>query len=249
MPNPTDALIYGKAQRGLPAPSAESLLLTTRTTRYGELVVELLSSTRHALVDEGSYYTANNNQSGLATAAAQNAFSATASAFLLIQNTGSASDPNAKRIYLDYVQLMCTAAGTNGTAIFAALVLDNTLRYSSGGTLLTNNNANMDVATSASVSKVYAGGGTPLVCTAATNNARTIVGQRLVKNAIGVANDSYLLQFGGDLFASVSATTIITSQNLPPVVIGPQQSAMLHIWLPSQSVASSYMPEVGWWER
>jgi hypothetical protein len=35
----------------------------------------------------------------------------------------------------------------------------------------------------------------------------------------------------------------------PPVIFGPQQWVQLHLWLPSQSAASSWEFELGYWVR
>lgn len=70
--------------------------------------------TKHLLADEGTYFTVNNSQTGLATAAAPVAFSAT-NPFLLIYNAGSSA--TGPRIYLDAATLVATAAGTAGVNV------------------------------------------------------------------------------------------------------------------------------------
>jgi hypothetical protein len=96
--------------------------------------------------DEGCYFVTNNAQTGIAMTTTV-AFSATAP-FLIIQNTAAAGG---KKIYLDYLDLVTTAAGSAAsglTLIQAAVYLDSILRYSSGGTNLTANIASPNMALS-----------------------------------------------------------------------------------------------------
>jgi hypothetical protein len=216
-----------------------------RMGRYGENFVLPLVPTKHLLADEGAYFVTNNAQTGIATAAAPTSFSDT-NPFLLIFNT---DQPGGKRIYLDYALLLATAAGTNGTNVQAAVRVDQTNRYTSGGTSLTANivNVNADDG-SKSIAQVTAGN---ITAVAATNAVRTLVGNRFLSGAIPVAGDQYTLNFGGvDGPGTVGISTIKKdTQNLPPVIIGPQECCLIHLWLASQSAASSYAPELGWWER
>jgi hypothetical protein len=166
------------------------------------------------LADSGVYRTVANAQTGLASPTTGTSFSAT-QAFLTIYNNDAAGG---KRIYLDYITLTCTAAGTAATSIQAAIVVDSGNRYSSGGTSLTANlvNPNMD-APSSTIALINGGN---LTATAATSAARTIVGQRALKPAIGVSGDNYTITFGGvDKLVSIqTATTTMSSQAAPPAV-------------------------------
>jgi len=232
--------------RTRPAATLDSATPTPvrRTGRDGSDYVLPLMPTMAWLADEGSYRTVANAQTGLATAAAPTAFSAT-NPFLTIYNSDSIGG---KRIYLDYITLICTAVGTGAASIQAAVVVDTGNRYSSGGSSLTANvvNPNMDVA-NGTIAVVNAGN---VTATAASGAARTVIGQRALKGAIGVVGDNYTLAFGGvDKIANiVTATLTFSSQSAPPVVIGPGQTALLHLWFPSQSAASSYIAEAGWGE-
>lgn len=214
-----------------------------RMGRYAEAMALSVVPTKHLLADEGAYFAANNAQTGIATAAAPTTFSDT-NPFVLIFNK---DQPGGKRIYLDYALLLATAAGTNGTNLQAAVRVDQTNRLTSGGTTLTPVNVNMDDATQ-SIAQITAGN---IVAAAATGAVRTIVGNRWLSGAIPVAGDTYQLNFGGvDAPAMVSISTVKKDvQNLPPIIIGPQECALIHLWLGSQSAASSYAPELGWWER
>ena len=235
--------------RSLPSatPDSRSSVGPPRGWKYLEQVVVPLIPDMGALAEEGSYFTTNNAQTGLATAAAPTAFSAT-NPFLLIYNKASAGEL-AKRIIMDYALLLATAAGTAAASVQFAVTIDAGNRYTSGGTEITANivNPNGDVGTG-SIAKVYAGNITASTATAA---ARTIVGNRYMKGAIPVAGDSYAVKFGGvDCPSFFGISTILFSlNNVPKVVVPPNWSALLHLWFPSQSGASSYVPELGWWER
>ncbi len=186
----------------------------------------------HGVVDEGSYFCVQGAQTGIATAAAPTAFSDT-NPFLSIFNKDTV-----KSIYLDFIALMVTAAGTNGTQLFAAAQIDlNTDRYTSGGTDLTANIANPN-------------GNAPNV-SAKSSVARQLVGNRVLRGSIPVVNDTYIIKFGAvDSPAALGVSTVgMVLQNVPKIVIPPQGSFLLHLWLPAQSVASSYIPEAGWVER
>jgi hypothetical protein len=215
-----------------------------RFGKYGEIYALTPGSPKSLLAEEGSYFVANNAQTGIATAAAPTTFSAT-NPFVLIENTGVPGGGGAI-ITLDYMLLAATAAGTAGASVQFAITRDTTLRFSSGGTALTPINCNSSGA--GTVAKVWGGN---ITATAASGAAVTVVGQRTMKPAIPVAGDNYWVQFGSTdgLMLISTATITFSSQAAPPLVLNPGESGLLSIWLPSQSAASSYAPELGWWEK
>lgn len=260
-----DTLLKINTERMLPIPSPETVEQTVRGGRYGELYTIGALRKQHALADEGSYFVTHNNQSAL-TGPVGTAFSATA-AMLLIFNGDTAGSVTAKRIYLDYLALLAGATamsnGTSNTGTFWAMVIDSGNRYASGGTNLTPNivNANRDVSVS-SVASVYFGAVTATVA----NAARAIVGQRLFREPVSatvlsLANmDDWLFNFGGVEAgpAQASGSSGVLQANIvhksfpcPPIVIGPQQSLLIHMWLGVNSapVAGTFLPELGWFER
>lgn len=219
-----------------------------RLSRYREACMVNMVRTKHPLADEGSYFTVNNAQTGLATAAAPTAFSAT-NPFILVYNTCGPTDDFAMRAYLDYLTLVCTAIGTAAASVQFAITLDRGNRYSSGGTELTSQiRAPSQVTSLASTMRIYGGN---ITATAATANARTVVGNRYMKGAIPVVGDTYTTRFGTtDNPDMIGVSTIVfTMNNVPPILLGPDESALIHLWFPSQSAASSYVPEFSWWER
>jgi len=260
-----DTLVKGGTERMLPIPSPETVEQALRLSRYGELHTIGALRKQHALADEGSYFTTHNNQTAI-TGPAGSAFSATA-AMLLIFNGDSASSLTAKRLYLDYVALLnggtAMSNSTSNTGTFWALAIDSGNRYSSGGTNLTANivNTNRDVSVSSNAS-VYFGA----VTATAANAARVLVGQRLFREpvsatALSLANmDDWLFNFGGveggpahpaGSSGTVQANIAHKTFNCPPLVIGPQQSLVLYMWLTANSgqTAGTFFPELGWWER
>lgn len=243
-----EAAFTGEVDRTLPHAEVDGTDIDVRLNRYRAQVVSPDILTKHVTADEGTYFVTNNAQTGLATAAAPTAFSAT-NPFLLIYNTSAPADEFAPRIYLDYLMLLATAAGTGGTNVQFAITIDRANRYSSGGTDITSNIKGVNQSTSrASGARVYAGN---ITATAATANARTIVGNRFMKGAVPVAGDQYVVRCGApDLADMLSISTILFSNNnVPPVVCGPDESLLVHLWLTAQSAASSYAPELGYWEK
>ncbi len=215
-----------------------------RTDQYGNLTVNNRIATKAALALEGVYFSANNAQAGIATGATLTALVAT-TPFITIWNTGNPSSPTASHIVLDYITLVATAAGTAGASLQCAIVIDSYNRYTSGGTALVPQKS--DSYGAASVAQIYAGN---IVAAAALSSARTPVGLRYLKGAIPVIGDTYTLQFGSvDSVMSLQAATITYSlQHAPAIAINPGEMALVYIWLPSQSAASSYAPEIGWYE-
>jgi hypothetical protein len=230
------------------ADGAQSSPAGVRVGRYGEGYALSLFPDYGVLADEGSYFTVNNAQTGLATAASPQTFSAT-NPFLLVYNRDA--QPNGKRIYLDYATIIASAAGGGGgTSIQCAVTIDAGNRYSSGGTELTSSivNPNLD-ATGGSVARVFAGN---VTAAAASTSARTVVGNRYLKGAIAAAADSYVLKFGAvdqQMLTSSNGTLYTSIQGVPKIVVGPNESALIHLWIPAQTAASTFLPELGWVER
>jgi hypothetical protein len=214
--------------------------------RYPQSYVGVLGPDMHSFADEGSYFAVNNGQTGIATAAAPTSFSDT-NPFLTVFNKDSVGG---KSIYLDFLTLIATAPGTSGASLQAAVQIDGAVdRYTSGGTDLTNSIVNVNGgAGQGSIAKVRAGN---ITASAKTTLSRMIVGNRWLSGAIPVAGDSYTLKFGGvDAVSNMSISTIKkVIENAPKIIIPPQWSCLIHLWLPSQAAASSYLPELGWVER
>lgn len=199
-------------------------------------IIEITNASNHGLAQEGRYFTAKSAAgTGLATIAAQATLADTAPYVVL--------KSGAKRVWLDYLRLQATAAGTGGTALRFAVRTDATKADPTGGSALTPNNVNQESAAAAG-STVFAGA---LTAVAATGAKRELT-SALLKNAIPAVGDTYLIKFGGaDLGISTSASLVYLGA--PPIILGPTQWCAFHIWLPSQTLASSYEIELGFVER
>lgn len=245
-----DRKLWGETHRDLPGTSySEGAAVPLRSSKRGELGVQAFGKSRVALADEGSYFVATNPTPGTAIAgiAATGAFS-DAESLLFLRNANTPGTN--KRIYLDYLRLSVTVAGTNGTDVRFVSKLDKgTSRYTSGGSAITPVNVNID-STDTSGATLYFGA---LVTAAASSDAR-LVGNGLIRNVITVVGDEYVFDFGGATAAPPAhaiAGTAIARVTIPhaPVVIGPEQMFVLSLHAASQTVASQYEFELGFWER
>lgn len=251
------ALMRLISQRARPTFNPDSVNndTTLRGGSYGEAFSLSLVRKSHLLADEGSYFVTNNGQTTLSTNNGT-AFSATAP-FIIVQNGNALA--SGLRLYLDYIALVTTVAGSAASAassINAAVVIDNTLRYSSGGSNLSTNivSPNMDASVS-SGANVFAG---VVTATAASGAARTIVGQRILRPTVSatvldVIGEQKLINFGNVEGAQGSFTLAnanMITNSLPPIIIGPGGSALFYIWTTSTTpVTPQYIPELGFWVR
>lgn len=254
----TEILIKGVPSRSQPQAQVDNQRegVPARLTKYTEVYTQPLVRKSHLLADEGAYFVTNNAQTGVAEFN-NTAFTAV-NPFILIQNTDSVGG---RRIYLDYVALVTTLAGSAASglvSIQAAVVVDTGLRYSSAGSNLTANivSPNMDISNAKSIAQAYCGA---IVATAASAAARTVCGLRILRPTVSgtvadVVGEMKLLNFGG-VEGSTGSVTLANAnllpQAFPPVIIGPQQSALIYVWqsVGATNVVANYAPELGWWER
>lgn len=251
----TEVLNLVEASRALPNPVGDRVPVEVRGTRYGEPMFQPLTGKTIPYADEGSYnvLTSPTPGTGIATIAVLTTLVDT-SPFFLVQNTWGADDTAAKRLYPDYLKLICTAPGTAGASLRYAVKIDQARadRYTSGSGLgtvpLLAQNPNMG-AGAASKANFYAG-----ALVAATAPQSRLLSNGFIRSVIPVIGDTYLFDFGAtnmNLSGGIVGGTAIYNGVFPvaPTVIGPQQWMAFHIWLPSQSAASSYEIEFGYWER
>lgn len=229
---------------GAQVDGSQSQAAGQRIGKYGESYVLSPGSPKSLLAEEGSYYTANNAQTGIATATTDTAFSAT-NPFFLIQNSASAGGPV---ITLDYALAVCTViGGATSTSVQVAVTKDTTLRYASGGTALTPVKANSQAG--GSIAQVYAGN---ITAAAASGAVVNLVGLRWLKPAREVAGDHYLLQFGmvDGVMQIYTATVTYTIQGTAPCILNPGESALIDIFFPGLSTTGvTLAPEISWWEK
>jgi hypothetical protein len=101
-----------KPSRALPQAITDTgVSAQARGDRYSDIVSSNRFVGQEALADEGSTFTATNATpgTGIALAANVTAFSDT-NALFVINNTESAANPSAKRIFLDSIKLFLTTA-------------------------------------------------------------------------------------------------------------------------------------------
>ena len=244
---------FGLVSRSLPQPTVDGQERECRLARSGSTMVEPVFAKNYGICDEGSYFVANNSGTGVATVAAPTSFSDTAP-FFTIANIDTAQNASSKRVYLDYIRAYETAAGTAGTDFRIQLVLDYTVP--SAGTLLTSTSTNTDTPKSSSIAQAR------ILPTgiAQTGNSRTVVGTMIVLPAVTApiaALCEFYLNFGGidqgwqNYTQSTTAAAQINKYGypMPPIIIGPGAMMMIRFLITSQSAASSWTVEAGWWER
>jgi len=250
MANQDIVFAFGLTGRAKPSAVADSVYGNVRTGRFGEVYVQsLMGGKMNPAADEGTYFHITNPTpgTGIAGIAAADGFDA-AESLLHIRNGATAAETT--RVYLDYIRLQATAAGTNGTNYSLAMTLDTgTTRYTSGGSSLTPYSTNMQTSGAGSCT-VKCGA---LVTTAASASVR-LLGSFLVRTVIKVIGDSVLIKFGDSatsLSSHIVAGTAIANTiiNMPPVVLGPTDQFLLHEFAASQTVGASYEITAGWVER
>jgi hypothetical protein len=183
----------------------------------------------------------------------QVAFSDTANIAFIIVNGASAGG---KRIIMDYILVRITAAGTTTTSSEAAFEVDPSNRYSSGGTSLTVANVTTDSTQASVTSQVRHGA----ITAAAAGGSRKWLWQRIIRRAaapVWIVNDQVHFSFGSpgayihgaNVISSTDANGTAYTWPVPPAVIGPGGSGLLHI----ANVANATTPpsisvEAGWYE-
>lgn len=227
-----------------------------RSSRYGDQTVVGLLTTKHGLADEGSYFTAQNPTigTGVALDAAKTAFADTNGLFVL---RNSAPAGSGIRVYLDYLKLILTAATTAIASVDFLFKGDSIVRSPStaaNGTAMTPVNVNMDDATSAVLAPI--GFNNNVMTLPAASGSARVLGRAHAATGLGFAGDSIIVQFGASERSSTMGLTAVravgacqTVCDAPPIVIGPQQTVVIHRWSLTEAAAVSYEFELGWWER
>jgi hypothetical protein len=250
----TEILIKGVPSSLKPQPSVDNQRegVPVRTSRYGGQFIDGVIPTKHALADEGSYFTANNGQTGQITSATSpTSFTATIPSMIIFNN--ASLSPTAPKIYLDYAIWAVQVAGATLTSVQCAIVRDTTNRFSAlgaGGVQLTPVQGNS--AGPASVAKIWAGG--QLTATAASSNAVFMVGDRILSGVIPVVNDVFTISFGSvdNVVAGRGSATIASHilEPVPPMVLNAGECGLIYLWYPGMTTTGiTLLPEFGWWER
>ncbi len=243
---------WGYAGRALPSKCADGAPSPMRTSTRGEQVVTSLTGGKlHALADEGSYFLATNPTvaTGIAGIAAADGYNAAETLFLLYNQS---TEAEAVRLYLDFLELQCTVVDTAGTDIRFDHHIDNTDRFTSGGSNITPVSPNMD-STASPKGRLRFGA---VVSASASSSVRYLGGRQLSSTDL-VTNDLMLFTYGGSNAFSSQAANLTEEATLarfwhvacPPVVLGPGDSYLFTINCASQTGAATWTFNAGWWER
>lgn len=244
----TDMRPIGTVGRALPGAAPDQTQIPLRLGRRGEQYSLPLGSPRHSLADQGSYFFAQNATIDAATTLAGHAAPVLADLytkpFIFMRNGDTSS--GAIRVYLDFIHIQVITAGASGTSDNWAAECDTgATRHSSGGTALTTVNPNMQ-SSAASVCTLL--GGAP-VAAAATASQRKM-GHGVFRPSIAITGDKYTFKFGADPVENNVVASAITHHvvPMPPVILGPTDQFLLHLYAPSQAAAGVYKVSMGWWE-
>lgn len=192
--------------------------------------------------DTGNYFCAETQTPGTAynlSGATQNAFLATQAIWTV---TNGATAAQGTRIYLDRAIVSLATAGTGATRTEMAIAIDDVARYSSGGTAQIVKNTNMDSTSLASIATVFGG---DITAAAAGANVRYTARSVLSTSATAVGQ-GYAITFGGG-FVTTPENGRMTA--LPPVVVGPGDVALVHLWFPGLSAQPTGELMICWLEK
>ena len=239
-------------RKGLPSAVADGSEASNWGGRYGAQIVQPLHGKKQALAEAGTYFVATNPTpaTGIAVTSAGIAFDEAATSktnCLLVINSETGTGNSSKRIYPDYLMLRnITTAPTSATDWRGVGVLDySTVRYTSGGSAITPVNCNGD-SSLASVATIYFGA---LVC--AIPASRRLVFSKLLLPRLMIIGDQITIVFGGIEGGNTpanSAAIMNCIYNVPPVVIGPKQNFVLHMYGTANAAAPAFEFELGYWE-
>ncbi len=244
--------LYGAASRARPSKYADQSQAPVRLSNRGETVTQSLHGGKmHTLAQEGSYFVATNPTvaTGIAGIAAADGYNAAETLFLLYNQSTQAEGI---QICLDFLELQCTVVDTNGTDLRFDHHIDNTDRFTSGGSNITPVSPNMDSSASAKGRLRFGA----VVSSAASSSVRYLGGRQLASTDL-VANDLMLFTYGGSNAFSNQNSNLTEEATLsrfwhvacPPVVLGPGCSYLFTINSASQSGAATWTFNCGWWER
>lgn len=258
-----DTAVKVRGSRTLPAAhiDGQDEDIAARGSRYGEQLAIQVGSGRQGLVDEGSYFVATNPTpgTGIAPNAVETSFSDTRG-FFVIKNTEDPGNSQGKRVYLDYLKLILLATAPTATVSlhFAAKrsKISREPTTAANRTLLTP----VPLAGAAGRASIcrpmcYANAGAMTVPASAAEDP--VVGRVCLPTSLGIAGDEYVLKFGADDLGAIAGLTAVRATaparivgQLPPVVIEPGESLVLHRWwLTEATNAPNFEFELAWYER
>lgn len=240
--------VSGTTQKLIPAAFSDGVPRAIRQDPYGapHTRSELL-----AWAEEGSYFRVTNAtpSTGIAQAITT-AFAATAAA-LAMRNSSAT-----KVVIPHYIRLTNTVAPASATSCRAVLVLDNTTRFSSGGTNLVTQiaNANTNVAISGSVVDQLQFGAVVAAAASAPRQISNLLLKTQAAPAITVGDEivfNFLAGGSSGMGALAGAAPVAIVKDIGPVILGgANHSLLLHLFNPANAATPpSWEIEMAWWER
>jgi hypothetical protein len=254
---PAQTSEFGYISRGLPQPISDGMEAEIRLSRYRDTMVMNLMPTKHPLAEEGSYFSSCNPTPGTGLAYNIQATFSDTVPFIYIFNTSLPGDPNSKRICLDFIKIIPTVAPATSTTAYYSVKTDNVARAitTNNTTAIIPANVNSDIGL-ASIAQVRTQtSATASAIAAASANARVVA--RGAFGGIPIIGDELVAMFGSPDCAPYAGLTAAQAvcpgrkvSNSPPIIIGPQQSATVHLWFVGNATTGlSYELEMGHWER
>lgn len=224
----------GVVSRDVPQKFPENQPAPPRFSPFREPTVGLASCDHELASDEGSLFTAKNVTPGTGLAYTVTAAFVDTAALLTIRNTES--DPNGRRIILKSLRIIVTAVPATATSGHCALKIEpgSSAARASAGTVLTGGSTNSFKGSDA-VADIRV---TPTV--AAATGATRLVDSAVLRTAIPVVFDEWLLTFGNvDAPGTVQLAGAAAQRMVvpfPAVVLGPGGQLLLHAWFPGNAV-------------
>lgn len=166
-------------------------------------------------------------------------------ALFTIQNSGEG-----KVIRPQLIRLICAVAPASGVSMRAAISVDPTARFSSGGTALTPKCRDGSKSIATIASNVVFGA---VALATATATVRYLSRNRL-RHAIPVVGDEYVLHFGDNNRQSSSIILNGTTPQqiavaIPEVTLGFGDCMNLHVWYPSNATTPSQWEVEATWSE
>ena len=207
------------------------------------------------IADQGAYFVANTEPGATALQLGISAtYSSTLAAFVLKNSSTTTANP--VRIYPKFLKTSVVTVPTSAVDWRYAVVVDSTDRTPSTiagvaspathtAYVATVNCTNMALSPTAAGVAYFPisttdGSGGAITVPAAGANARTLVGNALLKGSIPVAKDQYTIQFGADVMGGGFQGAAALSKHVdyaPPVVLGPAQCMVIYMWGLSNATA------------
>ena len=225
-------------QNTLPAQQQSDGALGTvpsRADSYGQLVVTPVTNKEYFSAVEGSHFVAITPTpgTGIIGHAAPTTFDET-KPYLILYN----AHPT-KNLIPQFLHLHETVASTGVTRVQFTVCTDVGVRRTSAGTAMTLSNTNTN-----GVADGTTQGWIGAVVASAATASRKILGNVVFRGTIDIVEDDYQIVFGAPDGVGNSSSRVATvaevSRVMPPVVVGPGSSLLLHQWSGSQSAAPTF---------